>query len=91
LAAALGGSDMHQDSVWKLAFGVVILLAFAAIGVGCVISPEWGIRYFGRTFRRGGDLQREWNHIAISLAGLAFAGFAFYVLFELLRDYIAHR
>jgi len=82
---------MHHDSLWKLAIGVVILLAFAAIGIGCLISPEWGIKHFGRTLPRGGELLKEWNRLGISLLGLVFAGFALYVIYEVLRDYLVQR
>ena len=82
---------MQQNSLWKLALLIIILGALAAIGVGCLISPDWGIKHFGRSLRKGGELQTEWNRLGISFAGLAFGGGALYLLYVLLRDYLAHR
>jgi len=85
LAAAI-----YQETLWKLTLGVLTLAGFAIIGIGCLISPEWGIRHFGRGLRQGGELQTEWNRVGIALAGLAFAAGSVYVLFEVLRDYLRH-
>jgi len=63
----------------------VILLVFAAIGIGCIIKPEWGIKLLGQSLRRGGELLTEANWIGIQFGGLAFGGFAVYLLYVLLR------
>jgi len=70
--------------VVKIAIVAVLLLAFAAIGLGCLINPDWGMRHFGRSLMGGGELRKEWNRMGISIAGLAFSGFAFYMLYHLL-------
>ncbi len=81
---------MHEESLWRLAIGVLVLAGFAFIGIGCLVNPEWGIRHFGRGLRRGGELQTEWNQIGIALAGLVFAAGSVYILFEVLREYLRH-
>jgi hypothetical protein len=72
-------------SIWTLILAVAILLVFAAIGIGCIINPDRGIKHFGQSLRRGGELLTEWNRIGIQFAGLAFGGFAVYLLYVLLR------
>ena len=72
-------------SIWTLILTVAILLVFAAIGIGCVINPDWGIKHFGQSLRRGGELLTEWNRIGIQFVGLAFGGFAVYLLYVVLR------
>jgi hypothetical protein len=72
-------------SIWTLILTVAILLAFAAIGIGCIIKPDWGIKHFGQSLRRGGELLTEWNRIGIQFVGFAFGGCAVYLLYVLLR------
>jgi hypothetical protein len=72
-------------SNWTLLLTVATLLVFAAIGIGCIINPDWGIKHFGQSLRRGGELLTEWNRIGLQFVGLAFGGFAVYLLYVLLR------
>jgi len=64
---------------------VAILLVFAVIGIGCIIKPDWGIKHFGQSLRRGGELLTEWNRLGFQIAGAIFAGFAIYLLYVLFR------
>lgn len=73
-------------SSWRLILGVSILTSFAAIGIGCVIKPDWGIKHFGQSWRKGGDLLTEWNRLGISFVGLALGGFGIYGLYIILRE-----
>ena len=73
-------------SVWKLIFILALLLGFAVIGFGCLIRPEWGIKHFGQSLRRGGELLTEWNRLGIAFAGLAFGIFSLYGMYIVLRD-----
>jgi hypothetical protein len=43
----------------KVALGFAMLIAFAAIGIGCAFNPDWGMRHFGRSLTGGGELRRE--------------------------------
>ena len=72
-------------SIWTLLLTVGILLVFATIGIGCIINPDWGIKHFGQALRRGGELLTKWNRIGLQFVGLAFGGFAVYLLYVLLR------
>jgi hypothetical protein len=73
-------------SVWKLILLLTILVGFAAIGIGCVINPNWGVKHFGQSLRRGGELLTEWNRLGIQFVGLAFGGFALYAIYVVLRE-----
>ena len=68
----------------KVALLLALLLAFAAIGIGCVFNPDWGMRHFGRSLLGGGELRKEWNRTQISAVGLIFAGVALYLIYVLL-------
>jgi len=72
-------------SLWTLILTLILLGGFAAIGIGCVINPEWGIRHFGQSVRKGGELLTEWNRLGISFVGVAFGGFAIYLIYIVLR------
>ncbi len=78
---------MIHGSGWevlKVALVVVFLLGFAAIGVGCLLNPDWGMKHFGRSLLGGGELRKEWNRIQLSAAGLIFAALGLYLLYVLL-------
>ena len=78
---------MIHGSGWdmlKVALSAAFLLAFAAIGIGCLFNPDWGMKHFGRGLLGGGDLRKEWNRTQMSAAGLIFAAFALYLLYDLL-------
>ena len=55
----------------------------AAIGAGLVLKPDWFVRRSG--VRRGGEMLTEWNRFGFQSAGVAFAGFAIYLLRVLFR------
>jgi len=50
-----------------------------------MINPVWGIRHFGQSLRKGGELLTEWNRLSISFVGLMFGGFAIYLMYIVLR------
>ncbi len=78
---------MNIVNVLKLVFVVALLVCFAAIGIGCFVNPDWGMKHFGSIqLRAGGDLRREWNRIGVQLAGAVMTAFALYVLFHIVRD-----
>jgi len=68
----------------KVAVVLAMLIAFAAIGTGCALNPDWGIRHFSRTLMGGGDLRRGWNRMQMSACGLIFAGFALWMVYVLI-------
>jgi hypothetical protein len=72
-------------SIWTLILTFAILAGFAVIGIGCVIKPDWGIKHFAQSWRRGGELLTEWNRLGIQFVGLAFGGFAAYLIYIVLR------
>jgi hypothetical protein len=72
---------MHQNSIWKEAFGVAVLLFFAGCGIFHVIYPD----KFMKPWHRGGEMLTDWNRLGIQIAGAIFAGFAIYVLYSIFR------
>jgi hypothetical protein len=68
----------------KAALILAFLLAFAAIGIGCVFNPDWGMRHFGRGLMGGGELRKGWNRMQMSAVGLIFAGAALYLTYVLI-------
>jgi hypothetical protein len=62
---------------------VLMLVAFAGIGVGHIFRPDYFVKRSG--VRRGGELLTEWNRLAFQIAGAIFAGFAIYLLYVLFR------
>jgi len=72
-------------SLWTLILTLILLAGFAAVGIGCVINPVWGIRHFGQSLRKGGELLTEWNRLGILFVGLTFGGFAIYLIYIVLR------
>lgn len=57
----------------KIVVVLAMLIVFAAIGHGCALNPDSGIRHFSRSLMGGGELRKEWNRINMSIFGLIFA------------------
>ena len=74
---------MEPNNIWKEMLGVVVLLFFAYVGISNVVKPDI------RNFPKGGELLRGWNRFQIRWAAAAFAGFAMYGLYRLVRDIVA--
>ena len=73
-------------SIWRFGFGLITLILFAIIGIGCVVSPQWAMKHFGNPhLLGGGELRREWNSLQITLFGVVFGGFGLYGSYLLLR------
>jgi len=70
-------------NIAKVGIVLALLLRFAAIGIGCAVNPDWGMRHFGRSLMGGGELRKEWTRMQMSAVGLIFAGFAIYLLYAL--------
>lgn len=68
----------------KVALLLLVLLAFATIGVACVFNPDWGMKHFARSLMGGGELRREWNRMQMSVLGLIFTCFALYLIHALI-------
>ena len=62
---------------------VLMLLAFAGIGIGHIFKPDYFIKRSG--VRRGGELLTESNRLGFQVAGAVFAGFAIYLLYVVFR------
>ena len=60
---------------------VLMLLAFAWVGIAHIFRPDYFIKRSG--LRRGGELLTEWNRLGFQIAGAIFAGFAIYLLYVL--------
>lgn len=80
---------MHQNSLWTTMLLAVVLLLFAAIGVACVINPDWLIKR-SPGMRKGGEMLTEWNRTQAQDFGVIFAGCAIYGLYVLLRTCAGH-
>jgi hypothetical protein len=74
------------DSAWKLILGIVALTSFVIIGVGSAVNPDWGIKHFGPSLRRGGELLTEFNRFGMAFFGIALGAFGLFGLYSLLRD-----
>jgi hypothetical protein len=68
----------------KVVLVLVLLLAFAAIGTGCVINPDWGIRHFGAGLRGGDELRKDINRRSMSLVARFLLVLCFYVIYQIL-------
>jgi hypothetical protein len=77
---------LHQNSLWKLMVLVAALVFFACIGVAHVVNPDRFIKRSG--FRKGGEMLTEWNRLTFQIFGAILAGFATYLLYVLLWDYL---
>ena len=65
---------------------VAALVALAIAGIGCLVSPDWGIKYFGSIrLRTGGDLRREWNRVQVQLVGAVITAFVLYLVFHIIH------
>jgi len=62
---------------------VLVLLAFAGIGVAHIFKPDYFMKRSG--VRRGGELLTEWNRLGFQIVGAVFAGFAIYLLYVFFR------
>lgn len=62
---------------------VLMLVAFAGIGIAHVFKPDYFIRRSG--VRKGGELLTESNRLGFQIAGAVFAGFAIYLLYVVFR------
>jgi hypothetical protein len=68
----------------KIVPALAMLIVFAAIGLGCVFNPVWGIRHFSRSLMGGGELRKDWDRMQMSVFGLIFAGFALCMIYVLI-------
>jgi len=68
----------------KIALFLAFLVVFAAIGIGCLFNPDWGIKHFAPRLQGGGELRKDWNRMEMSFMGLVFAGFALYLMYVLI-------
>lgn len=62
---------------------VLLLVAFAGIGIAHIFKPDWFIRRSG--VRRGGEMMSEYNRAGFQIAGAVFAAIAVYMLYSLFR------
>jgi hypothetical protein len=62
---------------------VLVLMAFAGIGVAHIFKPDWFIKRSG--VRRGGTMLTEYNRAGFQIAGAVFAAVAIYMLYSLFR------
>jgi hypothetical protein len=62
---------------------VLVLLAFAGIGVAYIFKPDWFIKRSG--VRRGGEMLSEYNRAGFQIAGAIFAAVAIYMLYSFFR------
>ena len=78
---------LHENSAWKDALLVVVLVFFAFIGVAHVINPDRFIERSG--VGKGDEMLTGWNRYQFRAFGVVFAGVAVYMLYALLRDVLA--
>jgi hypothetical protein len=68
--------------LWGLVL-VLLLAAFAVIGIAHVFNPAWFMRRSG--VRKGGAMLTEWNRLGFQIAGAIFAVVALYMLYSIFR------
>jgi len=81
---------LHNDipwNPWKLMVVVAFLVLFTCVGIAHVVNPDWFIERSGA--RKGGEMLTGWNRFGFRSVGLFLAGGAMYMLYLLLRDYLA--
>ena len=71
-------------AVVKLLVAVVVLLVFFVMGIAHIVNPDYFVARSG--VRKGGELLTDWNRLGFRIVGAAVAGFALYVLFNLLSE-----
>jgi hypothetical protein len=62
---------------------VLVLIAFAGIGIAHIFRPDWFMKRSG--IRRGGGILTEYNRAGFQIAGAVFAAVAIYMLYSLFR------
>ena len=62
---------------------VLMLVAFAGIGVAHVFKPDYFIKRSG--VRKGGEMLSESNRLGFQIAGAIFAAVAIYMLYSFFR------
>jgi hypothetical protein len=62
---------------------VLMLVAFAGIGIAHVFKPDYFIKRSG--VRKGGEMLTEWNRVGFQIAGAIFAAVAIYMLYSIFR------
>jgi len=62
---------------------VLVLLAFAGLGMAHIFKPDWFIKRSG--IRRGGEMLSEYNRAGFQIAGAIFAAVAIYMLYSFFR------
>lgn len=82
-----GMAFLYENSAWKEALLVAVLVVFVCVGITAVVNPDSFIRRSG--LPRGGEMLTEWNRFGCRLSGAAFAGAAMYMLYAFLRDVLA--
>jgi len=82
---------LHDDTPWnpwKLMVVVAFLVLFACVGIANVVNPDWFIERSGA--RKGGEMLTGWNRFSFRYGGAFLAGGAVYMLYFLLRNYLAN-
>ncbi len=75
--------NAHEESIWKLCLGVLVLLVFMGVGISHMLYPEYFMR---KGHRRRGEMLTDWNRTGFRFVGLVFTLFSGGVLYELLSD-----
>jgi hypothetical protein len=81
---------LHNDTPWnpwKLMVVVAFLVLMACVGIAHVFNPDWFIERSG--VRKGGEMLTGSNRFGFRYAGAFLAVGAVYMLYSLLRDYLA--
>ena len=62
---------------------VLMLVAFAGVGIAHVFKPDYFMKRSG--VRKGGEMLTEWNRLGFQIAGSIFAAVAIYMLYSIFR------
>jgi hypothetical protein len=62
---------------------VLMLVAFAGIGIAHVFKPDYFMKCSG--VRKSGEMLTEWNRLGFQIAGAIFAAVAIYMLYSVFR------
>jgi hypothetical protein len=79
-------TSVQQENVWRLVAAVIVLIAFATLGLLHLIRPQ---RFMNRPpFNIGGEFSREWHQLGMQIFGAILLAVSLYVVYSLASAYL---
>ena len=70
-----------MEALLRNVLAVLLLLAFAGLGIAHVLNPDRFIKRSG--VPKGGEVLKVWNRLGFRIAGAIFTGGSLYMLYNL--------